>query len=87
MPRPPNSPWFEHPNNMWWAQITTHLLDHSSSLTCYLVPLMPKYIHQHPIPEHSQTMFLPQCDRPSSTPIKHLRQKLHKNMSLCMSIK
>jgi len=41
---------------------------------------MPKYIHLHPILEHSQLVFLPQCDRPSFTPTKNTRQKLHKNI-------
>ena len=81
MPRPPHSPWFDDPNNIWWAQITKLLLTQSSSLTCYLVPLMPKYIHQHSILEHPQPMFLPQCDRPSFTPIKkNIGRKLHKNI-------
>jgi hypothetical protein len=37
---------------------------------------MPKYIHQHPILEHPQPMLLPQCDRPSFTPIKKHQTKI-----------
>jgi hypothetical protein len=37
-------------------------------LHCYLVLLRPKYPPQHPILEHPQPMFLPQCDRPGFTP-------------------
>jgi hypothetical protein len=35
----------------------------------YIVPLKPKYLPQHPILEHPQLMLLPQCERPSFTPI------------------
>ena len=33
MPHPPHSPWFDHPNNIWWAVITKLLLMQSSSLS------------------------------------------------------
>jgi hypothetical protein len=39
--------------------------------SCYLIPLRPKYPPQHPILEHPQPMFLPQCDRPSFTPTQN----------------
>jgi hypothetical protein len=39
-----------------------------------LVPLRPKYPPQHPILEYPQPMFLPQCERPSFTPIQNNRQ-------------
>jgi hypothetical protein len=39
-----------------------------SPLTSYLVPLRPKY-YQHPIVQHPQLTSLPQCERPSLTPI------------------
>jgi hypothetical protein len=32
--------------------------------------LGPKYLPEHPNLEHPQVMFLPQCDRPSFTPIQ-----------------
>jgi hypothetical protein len=35
----------------------------------YLVPLRPKYSPQLPILKHPQPTFLPQCERPSFTPI------------------
>jgi hypothetical protein len=41
------------------------------SLFCYLVPLRPKYLPQHPTLEHSQLMFLPHCERPSFIHIKY----------------
>ena len=42
-----------------------------SPLPCYLVLLRPKYLSQHPILRHPQPTFLPQCQRPSSTPIQN----------------
>ena len=42
----------------------------SPSVPCHLVPPRPKYLPEHPILEPSKPMFLHQCDRPSSTPIK-----------------
>jgi hypothetical protein len=46
----------------------------SSPLPCHLVSLRSKYSPQHPILEHPQPMFLPQCQRPSFTPIQNNRQ-------------
>ena len=40
----------------------------------YLVPPRPKYYPQHRILEHRQPAFLPQCERPSFTPIQNKRQ-------------
>ena len=42
--------------------------------SCYLVPLRLKYSPQHPILKHPQPTFLPQCQRPSITPIQNNRQ-------------
>jgi hypothetical protein len=44
-----------------------------SPLSCYLVPLRPKY-SQHPILKHPQPMFLPQSQQPSFTPVQNNRQ-------------
>ena len=46
----------------------------SSSLCSYLVPLRPKYSPQHPILKHLQPIFLPQCERPSFTPMHNNKQ-------------
>jgi len=35
-----------------------------SPFRCYLVPLRAKYSPQHPILQHPQPTFLPQCERP-----------------------
>jgi hypothetical protein len=45
-----------------------------SPLPCYLVPLRPKCLPQHPILEHPQPVCLPQCERPSFTPSQNNRQ-------------
>jgi hypothetical protein len=42
-----------------------------SPLSFYLVPPRPKYSPLHPILKHLQLTFLPQCKRPSFTPIKN----------------
>ena len=46
----------------------------SSSSCSYLFPLRPKYSPQHPTLKHPKPTFLPQCDRPSFTPIQNNRQ-------------
>jgi hypothetical protein len=43
-------------------------------VACYLVLVRPKYLPQHPIVQHSRPTFLPQCERPSFTPIQNNRQ-------------
>jgi hypothetical protein len=45
-----------------------------SPLPDYLVPLRHKYSPQHLILTHPQPTFLPQCERPSFTPIQNNRQ-------------
>ena len=51
--------------------------------SCYLVPLRSKYSPQHPILKHPQPTFLPQCQRPSFTPISNKRQNYN---SACLNI-
>ena len=46
-----------------------------ATLSCYLVPPRPTFRPRNPIPNHTQHMFLPQCKRPSSTPIYPLQAK------------
>jgi hypothetical protein len=45
-----------------------------SPLPCYLVPLRAKYSPKHPILKNPQSTLLPQCQRPSFTPIQNNRQ-------------
>jgi hypothetical protein len=42
--------------------------DHST------LPLRPKYLPQHSILENTQSMFFPECERPSFIPTKNNRQ-------------
>ena len=60
MRRPSHPSRFYHPNNTQRPQIP-----------CYLVPHRPKYSPQHPILKHPQPAFIPQCQRPSFTPIQN----------------
>ena len=70
MPRPSHSSRFYHPQNIrLGVQITKLFIMQFSPFPCYLVPLRPKYPPQHPILKHPQPTFLPQCQRPSFTPI------------------
>jgi hypothetical protein len=55
----------------------------SSPFLCYLVPLGPKCLHQHPILEHPEPMFLPQCDGPIFTPTKYDRTNFS---SVCLKL-
>jgi hypothetical protein len=48
----------------------SYLLSSFLHFPCYLVPLRPKCSLQHPILKHPQTMFLPECERPSLTPVQ-----------------
>ena len=49
---------------------TKTLLMQSPPFLRYLVPPRSKYSPQHHVLKHSQLPFLPQCQRPSFTPIK-----------------
>ena len=60
--------FFYHPNNIWLVQSIKLLVMYYSPLPCYLVPLRPNPT-QHPVLENPQPPFLPQCERPSFTPI------------------
>jgi len=70
MPRPSHSSRFHYPNDTGWVvQIIKLLIMLFSPIPCYLIPLRPKYSPQYP-----QHKCLPQCDRPSFTPIQNSRQ-------------
>ena len=65
MPCPPHSSRFDP-----WKILS---IIQFSPFPCYLIPLRPKYVSQHPILKHPQPTFLPQCERPSFTPIQNNR--------------
>jgi hypothetical protein len=73
-PRSSHFPRFDLPNSTEWGEkIIKLLIMQFSPLSCYLVPLRTRYSPQHPILRHSQPTFLPQCERPSFTPIQNKR--------------
>jgi hypothetical protein len=75
MPIPSNSSRCYHPHNIWWeVQIIYLLVMQSPLFPRYLVPPRSKYSPQHPILKHPQFPFLPQCQRPSFTPIQNNRK-------------
>ena len=53
---------------------TNHLAPRSPPVPRYLVPPRSKYSPQHHVLKHPQFPFLPQCQRPSFTPIQNNRQ-------------
>jgi len=61
------------------AQIIKFLVRQSSGLSCYFVPLKPKYLPQHPFLELPQPTFLPQSERPS-----FMSTKQHKKLQYCV---
>ena len=60
----------------YWVRSTNHLAPRCaiSCIPRYLVPPRSKYSRQHHILKHPQLPFLPQCKRPSFTPIQNKRQ-------------
>ena len=49
----------------------------------YLLPPRFKYFPQHPVLKHPQLPFLPQCQRPSFTPIQNNRQNYSSIYQFC----
>jgi hypothetical protein len=45
-----------------------------SPFSCHLISLRSKYPPKYPVFRQSQSMFLPQCQRPSFTPIQNQKQ-------------
>jgi hypothetical protein len=77
MPRPSQSPWFDYPNIIWWGvQIMKILIMQFATVPCYLVPLNPKYLPQHPVLRHPQHILFPQCERTRFTAIQNNRQNV-----------
>ena len=58
----------------YWVRSTDHLAPRYavSSIPRYLVPPRSKYSPQHHVLKHPQLPFLPQCQRPSFTPIQNM---------------
>jgi len=77
MTRQSYSSSYDHTNNIWrGVQIMKVFIMQPAPLPCYIVLPRPKYRPRNPIPSHPPHMFLPQCDRPSSTPIYSIHQSV-----------
>ena len=75
MPCPSHSSRFYHPHCIGWGvQIIYLFVMQSHPFPRYLVPPRSKYSPQHHVLKHPQLPFLPQCQRPSFTPIQNNRQ-------------
>jgi hypothetical protein len=75
MPCPSHPPWLHHSNYTWWiVQVMKLLIMLFSSNFRHFISLRAKYFPQHPAIKHPQYMFLPECQRPSFTPIQNHRQ-------------
>ena len=61
----------------WAVQIIQLLIMPLPPFPCHLISLRPKYSPQHPFLKHPQTVFLPQCQLPSFTPIQQQQAELH----------
>jgi hypothetical protein len=55
-----------------------------SPLLCYLVLHRPKYSSQYPILKSPQPTSLPQCERPSLTPIQNRQNYSSVYLYLCI---
>jgi len=72
MSRPSHSSRFYHTKNNGWAvHIIKLLIVYFSPLPCHHVHLSPKYSPQHPLLEYPHPSFIPECQRPSFTPIQN----------------
>jgi len=75
MSRPSHFSQFYHTKNNGWAvHIIKLLLMYISPLSCQLILLMPKHSPQHPLLEYPHPSIIPECQRPSLTPIQNNRQ-------------
>jgi hypothetical protein len=53
MPYPSLSFWFDHPDNMlWWCHVMKLLIMTFPSVPCFLIPLSPDCLSQHPVLDH-----------------------------------
>jgi len=70
MTGPSQSPWFDHPNNIWRsAKVTKLLIMQSSPAFCHFVPPAFENSPQHPVPKYSRYVQIKEdaMDRRCST--------------------
>lgn len=66
VPRRSHSSWYEHSDNIcWWVLITKLNIVQSAPFPCYVVPVRPKYLPQHPVLDCPQTELLCLHERPN----------------------
>jgi hypothetical protein len=74
MSYPSHISWVGHFNNIWRE---VHIMKFPVIKCCpdsyYSISLRSKYCRQHPVLKHSQIIYLPYCERLSSTPIQNCR--------------
>ena len=75
MPRQTHSSRYNHKNKIGWGvKIIKLLIMYFSPLPCYFVPLSPYILLSTLFSKHPKPTFLPQCERPSFTPIQNNKQ-------------
>jgi hypothetical protein len=71
MSRPPHPPWFNHPNNIRWRiQVMKFIIMQFYSRFVFL-PFRSKCLPQHSVLKNPQSVFLPQTEKPSFTPVQY----------------
>jgi hypothetical protein len=59
MSSPPHSPWFNHPNNIWWRIQAVKFIIMQFSSRSVFIPFRSKYLPQHPFFKHPQSIYVP----------------------------
>jgi hypothetical protein len=71
MPSTPHPPWLDHSNDVWrGVQVMKLLITQFPPISRHFISSETKYSLQHPVLKHPQSVILPQCQRPSFTPIQ-----------------
>jgi len=66
---------FAHRNIIWYSvRVVKFPIMQSSPVSYHFLPSVSKFSPQQLVFKHLQSMFLPQCKRPSFTPIQNNRQ-------------
>jgi hypothetical protein len=71
MSSPYYSPSFNHPNNIRWRKRAVKYTIMQFSPRDVYSPFRSKYFPRHSFLKNTQSMYLPQSDRPSFAPIQH----------------
>jgi hypothetical protein len=86
MSRPPHSPRFDRPSNIWWRlSFMKLLIVQSSPAARHFLPLRSKYSPQHSVRRHRQAVFFLYCDRPKSTDYSNLISNAMLSRDFCVT--